>query len=124
MLFILLFFQPVLGFLHHSLFKKYNRRTFWSYAHLWLGRFIITLGIINGGLGFLLANNSRTGAIVYGVVAGLVWIVYVAVAIRGELKRSRAPPQYTESMASNSDSPSNIPREYYGGGAVPKRTSR
>jgi hypothetical protein len=56
-LFILIFFQPILGYMHHRLFKKYKRRTFWSHAHIWLGRIIITLGIINGGLGLDLANK-------------------------------------------------------------------
>jgi hypothetical protein len=56
-LFILIFFQPILGYMHHRLFKKYKRRTFWSHAHIWLGRIIITLGIINGGLGLDLAHK-------------------------------------------------------------------
>jgi len=112
-LFVLLAFQPILGFLHHMLFKKYKRRTFWSYGHLWLGRIIITLGIINGGLGFLLADNTKTGPIVYGIVAGIIWIVYVAAAVYGEIKRARsAPPPYSERMSSNEGSP--VRREYYG----------
>lgn len=118
-LFILLFFQPILGILHHAMFKKYKRRTFWSYAHLWLGRIIITLGIINGGLGLLLANNSPSGAIAYGVIAAIVWLVYVAAAVYGEMKKARsAPPKYSERMGSDEGSPmrdmSGQPREYYG----------
>ncbi|EON63529.1 hypothetical protein W97_02757 [Coniosporium apollinis CBS 100218] len=118
-LFIFLFFQPILGLLHHAMFKKYKRRTFWSYAHLWLGRIIITLGIINGGLGLLLANNSPSGAIAYGVIAAIVWLVYVAAAVYGEMKKARsAPPKYSERMGSDEGSPmrdmSGQPREYYG----------
>ncbi|ORY06157.1 hypothetical protein BCR34DRAFT_626738 [Clohesyomyces aquaticus] len=107
--FICLFFQPIFGFLHHSLFKKYGSRTFWSYSHLWLGRAVITLGIINGGLGFKLANTmgmgSRTGMIVYSVVAGIMWLIMVAATIAGELRRRKAgerPPKYTDSQT---DSP-------------------
>jgi len=59
-LFVLLFFQPLLGFLHHFMFKKHGRRMVWSYGHIWLGRIIITLGIINGGLGLQLAKRTRT----------------------------------------------------------------
>ncbi|KAF2736340.1 hypothetical protein EJ04DRAFT_533729 [Polyplosphaeria fusca] len=93
--FALLFFQPILGVLHHTQFKKYNRRTFWSYGHLWLGRIVITLGMINGGLGMLLATEtgffvpSRGQMIAYGVIAGLMWVAWVLASVFGEVKRSR-----------------------------------
>lgn len=94
-LFVLLFFQPFLGLLHHFMFKKHSRRVVWSYGHIWLGRAIITLGIINGGLGLRWAKQTRafapsTGAIIaYGVVAGIIWLIYIASAIYGEIKRKR-----------------------------------
>ncbi|GAB1725991.1 hypothetical protein NU195Hw_g5424t1 [Hortaea werneckii] len=94
-LFVLLFFQPFLGFLHHVMFKKHSRRVVWSYGHIWLGRAIITVGIINGGLGFQWAKRTgafapSTGAIIaYGVIAGLIWLVYIISAIYGEAKRRR-----------------------------------
>jgi hypothetical protein len=88
--FCLIFFQPILGWMHHVLFKKYNHRTMWSYAHIWVGRIAITLGIINGGLGLLLASNSRDGEIAYGVVAGVMWCVWVAAAVWGEMRRKKA----------------------------------
>ncbi|KAL1797220.1 hypothetical protein ACET3X_003826 [Alternaria dauci] len=88
--FALIFFQPILGWMHHVLFKKYNHRTLWSYAHIWIGRIAITLGIINGGLGLLLAGNSPDGEIAYGVVAGVMWVTWVAAAIWGEMRRKKA----------------------------------
>lgn len=94
-LLVLIFFQPFLGFLHHFMFKKHSRRVVWSYGHIWLGRIIITLGIINGGLGLRLARRapvappSRGAIIGYSVVAGLIWLVYVVSAIVGERKRGR-----------------------------------
>lgn len=96
-LFILLLFQPLLGFLHHHMFKKHARRVVWSYGHIWLGRILITLGIVNGGLGLQLAQQTRifapsTGAIIgYSVVAAVMWLLYVAAAIYGESKRASAP---------------------------------
>jgi len=137
-LFVLIFFQPIFGFLHHSLFKKYNSRTLWSYVHLWLGRIIITLGIINGGLGFMLADTlgsgSHTGMVVYAVVAGIVWLVYVLAIVIGERRRARRaqdnPPKYSESTFDTPLAPINPPAEragspgvhgYYGGANnVPK----
>ncbi|KAF2120175.1 hypothetical protein BDV96DRAFT_595747 [Lophiotrema nucula] len=95
LVFCLLFFQPILGAIHHFQFKKYNRRTFWSYAHLWLGRIVITLGMINGGLGMLLAHDtgffvpSKGQMIAYGVIAGIMWLAWVAAAVVGERRRSR-----------------------------------
>lgn len=49
--------------------------------HVWLGRALITLGVINGGLGLQLSDNTRTGEIVYGIVAALVAITYVTVVV-------------------------------------------
>lgn len=90
--FVFLFFQPISGFIHHRLFKKYQRRQTASYAHLWLGRILITLGIINGGLGLRLADNTHKGEIAYGVVAGIIWLVWMAAAVLGEIKRGRKAP--------------------------------
>ena len=94
-LFVVLFFQPILGFLHHVMFKKNSRRVIWSYGHIWLGRAAITVGIINGGLGLRWAQQTGfyappKGAVVgYAVIAGLIWLLYVASIIYGEMKRKR-----------------------------------
>jgi hypothetical protein len=90
LVFCLIFFMPILGFLHHVLFKKHHRRTLTSYAHIWVGRIAITLGMINGGLGLLLAGNSKDGAIAYGVIAAVMWLVWVAAMVFGEIKRKKA----------------------------------
>ncbi|KAK5690166.1 hypothetical protein LTR97_012354 [Elasticomyces elasticus] len=106
--FVLLLFQPILGILHHTMFKKHSRRVVWSYGHIWLGRFVITLGIINGGLGLQLATWTRRfapsqGAIIaYGVIGGIMWLLYAASAVYGEMKRRKSslkgeintPPRY------------------------------
>jgi hypothetical protein len=98
--FVLLVFQPILGFVHHVQYKKHSRRTIWSYGHLWLGRIVVTLGMINGGLGMLLASDapafmafrpSQGQIIAYGVVAGIMWLLGVAAAAVGERRRARAP---------------------------------
>ncbi|KAF2715727.1 hypothetical protein K504DRAFT_344523, partial [Pleomassaria siparia CBS 279.74] len=94
--FCVLFFQPILGLMHHYQFKKYNRRTLWSFGHLWLGRLTITLGMINGGLGMLLATTTgffvlNTGHVIaYGVGAGVMWLAWVVAAVYGERKRARS----------------------------------
>ncbi|USP78676.1 CBD9-like protein [Curvularia clavata] len=107
-----LFFQPALGWIHHLFFVKTQGRTFWSHAHIWVGRLAITLGIINGGLGLRLADranlSSRAGQIAYGVVAGLMWLAWVGAIVIGERRRNRAAPvaetpKMAEERASDSD---------------------
>lgn len=88
-LFVLLFTQPLGGFLHHHLYKKNGHRTIISHLHVNIGRIIIVLGIINGGLGLELAGVEDKYKIVYGVFAGLMGIAYIAAIIFGEVKRSR-----------------------------------
>jgi hypothetical protein len=112
--FVLLFFQPILGFIHHVQYKKHSRRTIWSYGHLWLGRIVITLGMINGGLGMLLASDApsflsfrptRGQIIAYGVIAGLVWLLWVAAAVIGERRRARAPVVAAKDVEMDDGSP-------------------
>lgn len=122
-LFILLFFQPILGFLHHVMFRKHSRRVVWSYGHIWLGRIIITLGIINGGLGLQLAQRvgifapSNSAVIAYSVVAAVMWLAYVIAAVIGERRRRQAaavvkPPAYKESTETLPGAPRGV-GEYY-----------
>ncbi|KAH6644678.1 integral membrane protein [Boeremia exigua] len=96
-LFATLIFQPIMGYVHHLKYKKYQRRTLWSYGHLWLGRVAITLGMINGGLGLLLAYDAPLGfapsqgqVIAYGIIAAIMWLLYVTAAVIGERRRSIA----------------------------------
>ncbi|KAH8701671.1 hypothetical protein BGW36DRAFT_355826 [Talaromyces proteolyticus] len=77
----LILFQPIMGFLQHRYFHKKGKKSIFAYLHRWLGRAIITLGIINAGLGFRITGISSfatpVGAVVaYGVVAGIIWVVY------------------------------------------------
>lgn len=120
--FVLLFFQPILGFVHHLKFKKHSRRTVWSYGHLWLGRILITLGMINGGLGLLLASDapaftgfapSRGQIVAYGVIAGLMWLLWVASAVYGERKRARSTAEVkNKEVGSDVESDTGTPPAY------------
>lgn len=93
-------FQPFLGLIHHDVFKKRlvfwraglstkkPGRTIWGWMHVWNGRSLITLGVINGGFGIRLASKSpfqdaattRKAYIGYGVVGGLMWLLYAGVS--------------------------------------------
>lgn len=86
-LFILMALQPLTELLNHYLFERYPRIRYVGYVHVWLGRLLITLGIVNGGLGFHFADSipgpqwPRWPKIAYGAVATLTWIIYVAIII-------------------------------------------
>lgn len=76
------------------LFLKGRGRTASSHVHVWVGRALITLGAINGGLGLLLLTGTPYAAedrdyVIYGVITAVVWLVYVAVAVVSEVKRAR-----------------------------------
>jgi len=46
------------------------------------------LGVVNGGLGLKLAANTKKGKIAYGVVAGVMAVVYtLAVLLKPKGKR-------------------------------------
>ena len=133
--------QPVLGWVHHRIYRarsiiiaNTNRgprpgRTIWGRVHLWLGRCLITLGIINGGVGLRMLEDSpsqdpavtRDAEIGYGVAAGFTWLLYVSVTVVWEATRSaRQRKQQYESSSqrqrgsksqSSSSSDSSLKRE-------------
>jgi len=90
--------QPALGLVQHLLFRKRSRKTIFGLTHRWLGRIIIILGMINGGLGFMFAgsvgskNIPEWGVIVYSVVTGGVVIFYVAVVLWQSTKNRGGDP--------------------------------
>lgn len=73
----LLALQPVLGLLHHRHYLKTQARGLVSYVHIWYGRVLIVLGVINGGLGLQLARESDGYIIAYGTVSGVVFFCYI-----------------------------------------------
>ncbi|CAK1354487.1 hypothetical protein CB0940_01669 [Cercospora beticola] len=90
-LFVILFTQPVTGLLHHRLFKSRGGRTMFTFVHLGIGRIAIILGIINGGLGLMLAGAGSSAKIAYAVCAAVVGVVYIASAVFGETRRKQGP---------------------------------
>ncbi|KAK2740718.1 hypothetical protein FQN55_008772 [Onygenales sp. PD_40] len=84
---VLMLAQPFVGFIHHRMFMKTQKRGAWTHIHIWYGRVLILLGIINGGLGLQLASNSKGGTIAYGVVGGVMGAGYYIMAVVAEMKR-------------------------------------
>ncbi|RDL42332.1 CBD9-like protein [Venustampulla echinocandica] len=73
--------QPVLGLIHHHLYTKTQSRSIFSHLHVWYGRILMILAVLNGGFGLRLAANSKKGEIAYGVVAGFIALLYASVVL-------------------------------------------
>ncbi|CVK97718.1 related to cellobiose dehydrogenase [Fusarium mangiferae] len=99
----LMIIQPILGGLHHRNFVKHQRRTGISHAHIWYGRALMILGIVNGGLGLQLAGASMKLIIGYGVVGLVTFLMYTAGAVRkmlrGAKKHQHEPLKYNGSYS-------------------------
>ncbi|KAL4730436.1 hypothetical protein ACLX1H_002470 [Fusarium chlamydosporum] len=80
--------QPILGYMHHRYFLSHGKRGIISHVHIWYGRALIIIGIVNGGLGLQLANSSRAFIIVYSVIAGLAALAWLGAIFVGERRRS------------------------------------
>ncbi|KAK5659321.1 hypothetical protein OQA88_1414 [Cercophora sp. LCS_1] len=80
-----LFLQPFLGYIHHRRYLKTKRPTAWGAFHVWYGRALIILGIINGGLGLQLASESpaysQAGMVVYFVLAGIAGVSLISLVV-------------------------------------------
>ncbi|KAJ4146859.1 hypothetical protein LMH87_001418 [Akanthomyces muscarius] len=72
--------QVALGWMHHRNYVKYQRRSWVSYCHIWYGRALIIVGIINGGIGFRVSRAPMAQIVAYSVVAAVVFALYGAVA--------------------------------------------
>lgn len=72
----LLGIQPILGLLHHRHYLKTQGRGIVSYAHIWWGRILMILGVVNGGSGLQLSRERSSLIIAYSVVAGVAFLSY------------------------------------------------
>ncbi|KAK5163555.1 uncharacterized protein LTR77_010504 [Saxophila tyrrhenica] len=89
---VVIFFQVCDGLLHHSQWlQNKKRRTRLAYVHIWMGRALIVIGMINGGFGLQLAGvASPAKKAGYGVVAGASFVSMVVAICYGERKRALA----------------------------------
>lgn len=76
--------------MHHLQFRKTQARGIPGYIHVWYGRVVIILGVVNGGLGLKLAHKANKYLIAYGVVAGVVGIIYIGTIVLTGMKKRKA----------------------------------
>ena len=76
----------------HLLFKKHRRPNAVGKFHAFTGIVLITLGMINGGLGLLYAHAPITlqEKIAYSVIVAVIWICFMGYSIVTRTKRSKA----------------------------------
>ena len=70
----------------------------------------MTAGMINGGLGLMLSGNTVKGEIAYGVVAGVMWLTWMAVAVWGHLRSRGVSGETGEKALGQSDAGSSTDR--------------
>ena len=99
--------QPVSGLVHHFRYRRAGHSTASTFFHLWWGRAIITLAIINGGIGLHLAAryqpHTSTGEVVYGVVAAVMWLTWMTVILTSFIKSKGVKEGETRRRISISD---------------------
>ena len=93
LLLCVLFFMPFIGAIHHRVYTTVQKRTWWSYGHIFTGRAAVVLGMVNGGLGLQLADARRSYTAAYGVFAGLMGVLYIGAIVFGEFKHARKSSQ-------------------------------
>lgn len=106
----LLGIQPILGWVHHWQYKRKQRRTVFSYVHIWYGRALMILGIINGGLGLHLQGGEQKFKIAYAIIAGVFGGLYIGSAIWGMIKRRRRPAPIKHIHSPSSGNSNERPR--------------
>ncbi|KAL2054508.1 hypothetical protein ABVK25_005256 [Lepraria finkii] len=89
-------FQPITGYIHHLIYKKDKKRTFWAPLHAGWGRIFVTVGIINAGLGLELSGNTVKGEIAYAVIAGVIWVIWLVVVIWSTIKDGKGKSETGE----------------------------
>ncbi|KAK4217653.1 CBD9-like protein [Rhypophila decipiens] len=99
----LMFIQPILGFVHHRHFVAHQSRGMVSYAHIWYGRALLVLGVVNGGLGLQLSDERDSLKIAYSVIAAIVFFLYFAAKLWSTFqKKQRGIPKQVNSPRSRS----------------------
>lgn len=86
--------QPLLGVLHHRHFVANQSRGAVSHVHIWWGRALMVLGVVNGGLGLQLSSASNGLVIGYSVASAVLFVVYAGSKLVGA-KRSKTQAQRT-----------------------------
>ncbi|KAK1832805.1 hypothetical protein QBC39DRAFT_63648 [Podospora conica] len=73
--------QPIFGMMHHRYYMRERSRGVISHVHIWFGRVLLALGVINGGIGISMTGNRNGLAIPYAVLAAVSFTAWVIVKV-------------------------------------------
>jgi len=85
--------QPIFGWLHHRGYVNKGGPTLWTRAHVWFGRIIMILAIVNGGLGIQYADNAVSGEKGFGVVTGIFGLAYIGAVVWAYVRNGKQVEQ-------------------------------
>ncbi|RYP70271.1 hypothetical protein DL771_005574 [Monosporascus sp. 5C6A] len=90
----LMVLQPIGGYMHHRHYLQYKQRGVISHVHIWYGRALMVMGVVNGGLGIRWASDDgqvRGSPIMvaYTVVAAVMAVIYLGAKGFGVARRRR-----------------------------------
>ncbi len=106
--------QPFLGVLHHRHYVVNQARGAVSHVHIWWGRSLMAIGVINGGIGLQISNASNDVIAVYAVIAAVIFVCYALVKGVTSFGRRRAPVErVTKESGHNSPREAQPPRRPY-----------
>lgn len=108
-LFIIALLQPVWGILQHRVTLRTGKKSFWAYLHRWVGRFALTLAMINGGLGFILTkgfSSYSAGRLkAYISVSVIMWLIYVSAILYDTFRKSDVKGRSERNSSTDPTSP-------------------
>lgn len=79
--FLLLFPQWILGYIHHKQYPQKRRRTWITQSHRILGPTLLFVAIVNGGVGFKFADAATKSIIAYAIVVGVIAAIIVVMMV-------------------------------------------
>jgi hypothetical protein len=95
---VIVLFQPLLGILQHRYYKRTGKKSLFAYAHRWIGRGAIILGIINDAFGLnLYAQAPKSSFIRNFVIAGLLVLIWFSLAVIDMFRARGSQPVHKES---------------------------
>lgn len=89
--------QPILGWVHHTQYRKTQKRGVFTFIHVWYGRSLMLLGIVNGGFGIQLAVSPKSFKNGYITGASIAFLLYVGAIGYGLVKSKRRPTKRLDS---------------------------
>lgn len=103
--FCLLTLQPFGGIIHHNFYRTNPTSTIYGVSHRWMGRIILILGAINGGLGLQLAAEENPPIIAYSVLTAFFFLLWLAAVVWNNLSGESAGEAGTGGVGEKSQEP-------------------